>query len=70
MNFPECSSVCLAAANGGKEYTVITNDVNDYMNLLVRIAHIICNHLVQGCIQKFPDWPPGGRTANDTALCH
>jgi hypothetical protein len=23
---------------------------------------------VRGCIQKFPDWPPGERTANDTAL--
>jgi len=22
------------------------------------------------CIQKFPDWPPGARTANGTALCH
>jgi hypothetical protein len=21
------------------------------------------------CIQKFPDWPPGTRTANGTALC-
>jgi len=21
-------------------------------------------------IQKFPDWPPGARTANDTALCN
>jgi hypothetical protein len=20
--------------------------------------------------QKFPDWPPGARTANGTALCH
>jgi hypothetical protein len=25
---------------------------------------------VRGCIQKFPDWQPGARTANDTALCH
>jgi hypothetical protein len=25
---------------------------------------------IRGCIQKFPDWPPGARTANDTALCH
>jgi len=24
----------------------------------------------RGCIQKFPDWPPGARNANDTALCH
>jgi hypothetical protein len=23
---------------------VITNDVRDYINLLVRIAHIICNN--------------------------
>jgi hypothetical protein len=22
------------------------------------------------CNQKFPDWPPGARTANGTALCH
>jgi hypothetical protein len=22
------------------------------------------------CIQKFPDWLPGARTATDTALCH
>jgi hypothetical protein len=25
-------------------HTVITNDVSDYINLLLRIAHIICNH--------------------------
>jgi hypothetical protein len=25
-------------------YGVITNDVSDYINLLVRIAHIIYNH--------------------------
>jgi hypothetical protein len=25
---------------------------------------------IRGCIQKFPDWPPGARTANDTALCY
>jgi hypothetical protein len=23
-----------------------------------------------GCIQKFPDWPRGVRTANDTTVCH
>jgi hypothetical protein len=27
-------------------------------------------HNVQEHIQKFPDWPPGTRTANGTALCH
>jgi hypothetical protein len=25
---------------------------------------------IRGCIQKFPDWPPGARTANGIALCH
>jgi len=23
----------------------------------------------RGCIQKFPDWPPGARTADGRALC-
>jgi hypothetical protein len=26
--------------------------------------------LVTRVIQKFPDWPPGARTASDAALCH
>jgi hypothetical protein len=33
----------------------------------------IVRHLcvyIRGCFQKFPDWPPGARTANGTALCH
>jgi hypothetical protein len=25
---------------------------------------------IRGCIQKFPYWPPGARTANGTGLCH
>jgi hypothetical protein len=25
---------------------------------------------IRGCIQKFPDWPPGARTANGIALCY
>jgi hypothetical protein len=30
-----------------------------------------CEHIyIRGCIQKFPDCPPGARTANATALCH
>jgi hypothetical protein len=26
--------------------------------------------IIRGCIKKFPDWPPGARTANGTAFCH
>jgi len=29
----------------GTKYREITKDVNDHIKLLVRIAHIICNHL-------------------------
>jgi hypothetical protein len=29
-----------------KIMNMITNDVSDYINLWVRIAHIICNHPV------------------------
>jgi hypothetical protein len=25
---------------------------------------------IRGCIQKFPDWPPGAKTANGTPLYH
>jgi hypothetical protein len=25
---------------------------------------------IRGCIQKFPDWPPGARNANGIALFH
>jgi len=35
---------------------VITNDVSDYINLLVRTAHIICNHtlLLLDCENAVP----------------
>jgi hypothetical protein len=31
-------------SSSASHYRVITNDVGDYITLLVRIAHIICNH--------------------------
>jgi hypothetical protein len=27
-------------------------------------------HCIRGCIHKFPDWPPGARTANATDPFH
>jgi len=36
--------------------------------LALRFTHTHTH--TQGCIQKFPDWPPGARTVNGTALCH
>jgi hypothetical protein len=29
---------------------------------------VSCN--ISGCNQKFPDWPPGAKTANGIVLCH
>jgi hypothetical protein len=37
-------NVMLQCGMYSTKYMVITNDVSDYINLLVRIAHIICNH--------------------------
>jgi hypothetical protein len=39
-------------------------------HLSERIQPMKTNSLIRRCIQKFPDWPPGARTANGTALCH
>jgi hypothetical protein len=39
-------------------------------------SHLACSLVIteqlklRGCIQKFPDWPPGARTANGVAPCH
>jgi len=43
--------------------------IEDVTNLAIFNLLTRCNY-IQGCIQRFPDWPPGARTANGTALCH
>jgi len=35
----DCATCCSIVICG-----VITNDMSDYINVFVRIAHIICNH--------------------------
>jgi hypothetical protein len=37
---------------------------------LVKHMDNITFNFIGGCIQKFPDWPPGARTANGTILYH
>jgi hypothetical protein len=44
-------------------YTRVSRDVQEKIREKVTI-------LLRGCNQKFPDWPPGARTANYAALCH
>jgi len=52
---------------------MIINDVSDYINLFVRIAHIICNHSVYmkyhwwvqyWCSQCFRLWTNGQATSS------
>jgi hypothetical protein len=42
------------------------------MELTISIIGIVISFFEKfrqiGCTQKFPDWPPGARTANGTAL--
>jgi len=35
----------------------------------LRVMQFFCFQIWE-CIEKFPDWPPGARTVNCTALCH
>jgi len=48
-------------------YIFMTGYVSDHVQILRTMKNI---SRVRRCIQKFPDWPPGARTANDTVLCH
>jgi hypothetical protein len=50
--------------------TIFPQDVTDLNPSLRFVSIDICIQIIGGCIQKFPDWPPGARTANSTALCH
>jgi len=35
------------------------------------MTFMLCSeYLYRGSIEKFPDWPPGARTANGTPFCH
>jgi hypothetical protein len=50
--------------------TVFTVTVlNDSLQVVVFWVVTLSSYL-RGCIQKFPDWLPGARTAKATTLCH
>jgi hypothetical protein len=46
LNFGKTSSCMHAQCGRLLNYTTIINDMSDYINLFLRIAHIICNHSV------------------------
>jgi hypothetical protein len=52
--------------------TVLPSELNSWNNKLVAsiVRPVTDLSMIRGCIQKFPDWPPGARTANGTALRH
>jgi hypothetical protein len=61
--------ICFRKEEGGREgrdrslLTTIKIKLNKPLLKIFNIADM------RGCIQKFPDRPPGARTANGTALC-
>jgi len=50
-----------------KDITQLSDALRDKEAATVIIAVSVS---ISECIQKFPYWPPGARTANGTALCH
>jgi hypothetical protein len=40
------------------------------MPMAVKNCFIIHGAFYENVSKKFPDWPPGAKTANGTALCH
>jgi hypothetical protein len=59
------SSIRVRASSAALKHHIMETDAEEKNH-----AFLIYELVEQGCIQKFPDWPPGGRTANGTALCH
>jgi hypothetical protein len=47
-----------------KDYESWDFRCGESLDVLILLRH------ARECIQKFPDWPLGARTANGTALCH
>jgi hypothetical protein len=46
----------------------VTRDVTSCTQSVILLLLLVV--VLRRCIQKFPEWPPGARTANGTALCH
>jgi hypothetical protein len=67
-----CFLVCLAALFNCLSFKASngTETVNEELGKIWIRFLFACLQTLQVCIQKFPDWPPGARTANGTALCH
>jgi hypothetical protein len=64
-------SVGMQLCNG----TLLCPVMSGWVAALVQLVQFLAVNLyrgpeLRGCFQKFPDWPPGARTANGTALCH
>jgi hypothetical protein len=49
---------------------LLSNSKMNVISYKQKLTDYSAKYPVWGCIQKFPDWPPGVITANGTALCH
>jgi hypothetical protein len=48
----------------------VRHEVKTLMNAKDAERRTVTYLRIRECIQNFPDWPPGAKTANVTALCH
>jgi hypothetical protein len=51
-------------------YVRFKKNCTSFVRILIHLIIYFMKQLstVRGCIQKFPDWPPGAKTANGTTL--
>jgi hypothetical protein len=64
--FKICPTICL---NLTFSPVYVLRGASVILYIRYPVASLIRNS-IRGCIQKFPDWPTGARTASGTALCH
>jgi hypothetical protein len=56
--------------SGGIVSRILSFRLNSLLSGRICAQFVTPTSQIGGCIQKFPDWPPGVRTASGTALCH
>jgi hypothetical protein len=66
----ECTPVKVVALFACSRVKIIRHNAIHTCDGGMPVSVEILRTRVRGRIQKFPDWPPGTRTANGTALCH
>jgi hypothetical protein len=60
----------VAAANSTSAEVMNEWSYTSTQPLQTRFNGVVLKQEIRGCIQKFPEWPPGAKTVYGRALCH